>query len=348
VSLAAAASRASVTLPQGVPPPLAERASDLGIEWDAENRLLAVKQGGSPLASFTYDGAGRRATKTANGVTTSYVYDGVQFLEERPSAGASKRYVYGPGIDNAFAQVVGGTASYNVADHLGSLVGTTDAAGNLTLAREYDPWGNPLQGATTTGYAFTGREWDSETGLYYYRARYYDPKVGRFIRTDPAQNADSVGDYVYTRNNPVGRRDPTGLKTIVLFPEFHASVHVDNSKDPLLYDPAGGYIPPGAKYHYSDILGGDDAQIGPYIWWHEAIDKRPTHVYTFCTTPSEESEIATRILAQPTVVSGGLCASQVQRVIAGVGPFKNIPQPSGSYVFPSTLEDLVIKAASGK
>jgi YD repeat-containing protein len=85
VSLATA-SRASVTHTQGVPLPLAERASDLCIEWDAENRLTAVKQGGDTLASFSYDANGRRATKTADGITTSYVYDGSQFPEEPPRA----------------------------------------------------------------------------------------------------------------------------------------------------------------------------------------------------------------------------------------------------------------------
>lgn len=51
---------------------------------------------------------------------------------------------------------------------------TTNASGSITLTRQYDPWGNLVTGASTPGYAYTGREWDAETGLYYYRARYYD------------------------------------------------------------------------------------------------------------------------------------------------------------------------------
>jgi YD repeat-containing protein len=152
---------------------------DLGIEWNAENRLTAVKQGGNPLATFTYDGKGRRAAKAAGGVTTTYIYDDVQFLEERPSAGTTKRYVYGAGIDQTLAQIVGATTTYNVADHLGSIARATDSLGAPTLTRQYDPWGDPIQGSTTSGYAFTGREWDSETSLYYYRARYYDPRSCR-------------------------------------------------------------------------------------------------------------------------------------------------------------------------
>jgi RHS repeat-associated protein len=181
-------------------------------EWDAEDRLVAVKQGGNTLASFTYGGTGRRATKTAGGVTTSYVYEGENFLEERPSTGSSRRFVYGWGIDQALAYVIGGTTTYNVADHLGSIVRITDAAGIPTLTREYDPWGNSLQGSATSGYAFTGREWDAETGLYYYRARYYDPKVGRFLSEDPIGfDSRDPNFYEYVRNNPVNMIDPTGL-----------------------------------------------------------------------------------------------------------------------------------------
>jgi RHS repeat-associated protein len=185
-------------------------------EWDAANRLVAVKQGGSTLASFTYDGNGRRATKTAGGTTTTYVYDGAQFLEERPSAGATKRHVYGPGIDQPLAQVQGGTTTYSVADHLGSVVRATDAAGTPTLTREYDPWGNPLQGSATSGFAFTGREWDAGIQLAYYRARYYDHKLGRFVSEDPLglqlRSPEEINAYVYARNSPTNLTDPWGLE----------------------------------------------------------------------------------------------------------------------------------------
>jgi len=185
-------------------------------EWDAENRLVAVKQGANTLASFAYDGGGRRATKTAGGVTTTYVYGGANFLEERPSSGSTQRHVYGPGIDQALAQIVGGVASYNVADHLGSLVRTTDIAGSPTLTREYDPWGNLLQASTTSGFAFTGREWDAETGLYYYRARYYDPTLGRFTSEDRHRPGDGVARlYTYVDNNPILKLDPLGLFSMV-------------------------------------------------------------------------------------------------------------------------------------
>jgi len=64
-------------------------------------------------------------------------------------------------------------------------------------------------------YMFTGRRFDSETGLYYYRAIYYDPYIGRFLQTDPVFYTDWLNLYTYVRNNPVNWTDPTGLKIVV-------------------------------------------------------------------------------------------------------------------------------------
>jgi RHS repeat-associated protein len=71
--------------------------------------------------------------------------------------------------------------------------------------------GDLEQGADQPGYAFTGREWDPETGLYYYRARYYDPKIGRFISEDPIAFAGGGNVYAYVLGAPTRWRDPFGL-----------------------------------------------------------------------------------------------------------------------------------------
>lgn len=69
-----------------------------------------------------------------------------------------------------------------------------------------------MQGAGTSGYAFTGREWDADTGLYYYRARYYDPRIGRFLSEDPSK---AVADYGYVDANPVTFIDPSGMVRVI-------------------------------------------------------------------------------------------------------------------------------------
>jgi RHS repeat-associated protein len=92
------------------------------------------------------------------------------------------------------------------------VVQTTSSAGAVTLTRDYDPWGNPIQGSTVVGYAFTGREWDPEPSLYYYGARYYDPKIGRFLSEDPIRFRGGINFYAYVANNPARYKDPFGLE----------------------------------------------------------------------------------------------------------------------------------------
>ena len=185
-------------------------------EWDGANRLVSVKEGPTTLASFVYDGQGRRAQKVSGGVTHTYIYDGEDILEERLSSGPVYRYVHGPGIDQPLVRVNSGSVqAYYLADHLGSIVQETSSGGAVTLTREYDPYGNLIQGSATSGYAYTGREWDPEIGLYYYRARYYEPKVGRFIGEDPLGLADGPNIYAYVGNSPVNLTDPSGMSAAV-------------------------------------------------------------------------------------------------------------------------------------
>src|SRR4030095_6005486 len=87
-------------------------------EWDAANRLLAVREGANTLATFTYDGGGRRARKSAGVVTTTFVYDQAQFAEERTSVGSTTRYVYGPGLDRPLVEVAG-SITYRITDNTG-------------------------------------------------------------------------------------------------------------------------------------------------------------------------------------------------------------------------------------
>jgi RHS repeat-associated protein len=180
--------------------------------WDAGNRLAEVKQGGNTLASFTYNKDGIRTSKTAGGVTTSYVLCDDSIIEERLSTGGTVRHLHGPGIDNALATIDAmGVASYYVRDHLGSIRQRTDVSGQSLLTRGYDAWGNLLAGASSGGWAFTGREWDSEIGLAYHRARYYQPSVARFITEDPIGFEGGVGLYAYVGNRPITHRDAQGL-----------------------------------------------------------------------------------------------------------------------------------------
>jgi RHS repeat-associated protein len=108
-----------------------------------------------------------------------------------------------------------GKVYYYHADGLGSIVALTDSKQKVVESYDYDSFGNLKNhdSKPTQPFTYTGREWDGETGLYYYRARYYDPKAGRFTQMDPIGLAG--GDVVlfgYVQNNPVNRKDPHGLQ----------------------------------------------------------------------------------------------------------------------------------------
>ena len=179
-------------------------------EWNAENQLIEVLKNETTVATFEYDPLGRRVEKVAGATTTTFTYDGDDILRE--SAGATTTYyVHGPGIDEPLAKEISGTASYYHADGLGSVLKLTDASGDVTHTYRYDAYGRIEAGSSQGGYSFTGREWDPEIQLLYYRARYYDPDASRFLSEDPLGGANA---YVYIADNPTLWIDPYGLQAV--------------------------------------------------------------------------------------------------------------------------------------
>jgi RHS repeat-associated protein len=182
-------------------------------EWDAENRLVAIKEGANTIAGYTYNGDGIRTSKTIPGKTITYVIDGTSVVEERLNTGGVTKHFQALGIDNVLAMEDGAAVvTCLTRDQIGSIREHVSAAGTMTLRLDYDPWGNPSAGAGTGGWAFTARENDAETELYCYRARYYAASTGRFISADPIGLEGGPNLYSYVGNNPVVRTDPTGLK----------------------------------------------------------------------------------------------------------------------------------------
>jgi len=180
--------------------------------YDFANRLLTAT-GPGLSATSTYDGLGRRVTKTVNGVLTRYLYDGASILEERSATNTLQAsYVWGPLLDELLTMTRGGTTSYILADALGSTVALTDASGTLLESVTYDAYGLPLSlSHLGNPYFFTGREYDTETGLYHLRARSYDPRIGRFLQRDPLGDQPDINLYRYVGNNPINRIDLLGL-----------------------------------------------------------------------------------------------------------------------------------------
>ena len=183
------------------------------LAYDALNRLAQVDKNGQ-LSQYAYDDAGRRIRKTVNGSTVNYLYNGPDILAEYQSWNqANATWTHGPNMDDPLIREDANDARYYHQDGLGSVVATTDASGNLMAAQLYDAWGKPHATASQGNiaqYGYTGREPD-ETGMMYYRARYYDPTTGRFTQRDPIGLQGGMNLYVYVDNSPLMFSDPMGL-----------------------------------------------------------------------------------------------------------------------------------------
>jgi RHS repeat-associated protein len=210
--------------------------------WDTRNRLVALS--GATAASFAYDALDRRTRRETSGGLRIYQYDGVNTIREFLN-GQEATYLRTLAVDEALTRSdATGTVAF-LTDALGSTIALTDDGGAIGTTHTYEPFGRTLAGGPATGnpFQFTGREND-ETGLLYYRARYYTPLLARFISEDPLLvpmhlltgclgirlnrtvwvvpgmvNGDLplidptklTATYLYVANNPLFSGDPTGL-----------------------------------------------------------------------------------------------------------------------------------------
>ena len=186
--------------------------------YDCENRLTDVndKSTGNPVSSYSYDYQGRRISKTVSGVTTKYCYDGARVIAEYDGSNTLlRKFIYGPGIDKPICMIDvadGNTIYYYHFDGLGSVIALSDVNSVIVERYSYDVFGKPNTTSTIGNpYLFTGRRYEPETGLYYYRARYYAYDIGRFLQTDPIGYDDNLNVYAYCGNNSLEWVDPYGL-----------------------------------------------------------------------------------------------------------------------------------------
>lgn len=178
--------------------------------WNARKQLSSISGGVS--ASFTYDGLGRRNSKTVSSTTTSYLHDRLNVVQELSGSTPTANMITG-GLDEIFTRTDSSSTVSFLADGIGSILGLTNSSGSVQTEYTYEPFGKSSTSGTANGNTsqFTARENDG-TDLYYYRSRYYSPTLQRFLSQDPLGfGSGDTNLYAYVRNSPLNLVDPLGL-----------------------------------------------------------------------------------------------------------------------------------------
>ena len=211
----------------GIGNPLSYRGWTMS--WQGGRQLSSMTKGSDTL-SFAYNESGLRTSKTVNGITHNYVWQGSKLAADITDAYALYFHYDSSGDVIGFTRTANGTDTeyFYVKNLQGDILKVITATGTEAATYTYDAWGKLL---TSTGdmaeinpLRYRGYFYDTETGLYYLKSRYYDPEVGRFINPDAFATTDvdgvlSANMFAYCENNPVNKEDPTGaiaLTTLIL------------------------------------------------------------------------------------------------------------------------------------
>ncbi len=225
--------------------------------YDVEDRLIRVVTPSAEV-TFQYDPLGRRTEKRVirwhdedgdrepdpdeegSPRVIHYLYDQEDILATFTDSGREvARYTHGPGIDEPLAELRSHRTRFYHADSLGTILALTEKHGHPVRDYRYSAFGLPEDHrGDPQPYRYTGREWDKEVDLYYYRARYYGPRLGRFLTEDPIGFFGGLNFYRYVLNNPLALIDPLGLDVTV-----------------TLYRGAGGFGHIGVSVNSSETAG---------------------------------------------------------------------------------------------
>jgi RHS repeat-associated protein len=182
--------------------------------YDAENHLTTASSG-SANVSLSYDPTGMLNKMTpASAGSTEFLYDGADLVAEYDSSGnVLRRFVHGPGVDEPIVWYEGsGTSArrWLHTDERGSIVATSDGSGTAIALNTYSAYGETDM-SVGAPFKYTGQLALPDLGLYYYKARFYAPTLGRFLQTDPAGYASGMNLYGYVDGDPENQTDPSGL-----------------------------------------------------------------------------------------------------------------------------------------
>jgi RHS repeat-associated protein len=261
--------------------------------------------------------------------STNYLYDGPDVIEEVDNSGnVLARNTKGPGIDETLAALRNGTTSYYEADGLGSVTSLSNGAGALANTYTYDSYGrlSSSSGTLVNPFQYAGREFDSETGLYYYRHRYYDSSTGRFLSEDPLEfEGGDVDLYRYVDNSPVRYIDPDGLGKL---PADPSGLGPQWTRDPTHRDPNGERWrnPDGDYLDFHRGRPGKPGWRGRDHWHHngcpehlEPGDEVPVDTAPIPKPQPEQPKAPDNTPETPSEPSSGPNPQQVQKAVEETG-----------------------------
>lgn len=188
--------------------------------YDESNLLVSVASSSGLSITYAYDAIGRRTRRDDDASSVTYLYAGYQVVVELDGSGKrSRRYTWGPRLDELLAVQIADRKYYCHLDRIGTVLGYSDSDGCFYPADALDEFGLPREEGRSDlpddlPYRFAGRPFDADVGLYYFRARYYSPELGRYISTDPLADILSSGGYAYAHNSPLNGIDPFGTVSL--------------------------------------------------------------------------------------------------------------------------------------
>ncbi len=251
-----------------------------GYGYDVDGRLSTVTKAGGTV-TLSHDAYDHLTQVTSNGVTTQYRYDANGNRIGEVSGSNAKNYLVAPNLGNGLAStdlvtdgsgnvvsdyVYGGSSIiarldangdplYYLTDSMGSVIGLVDGDGNIQSRIVYDGFGNVESGDEGSSLGgdlrFQGQWLESESGLYYMRARNYDSETGLFLSRDAVdvqeQGVEAFNPYQFAFNNPLVYSDPTGMFSIL---ELNAVMDTQNALQALKT-----YSSQQAKQYFQQKLG---------------------------------------------------------------------------------------------